>query len=164
MELRLIITGGTIDKKYNELNGELVHTATLLPEMLKQARSSVKINYRHLMLVDSLVMTDAQRQEIAQDCIGAEEDRIVITHGTDTMVETAQLLGKTITDKTIILTGAMIPYAFDGSDALFNLGSALMAAQTMTSGVYIAMNGQIFEYNNVMKDKGLGEFKLKVAT
>ena len=109
-------------------------------------------------------MTDAQRQEIAQDCIGAEEDRIVITHGTDTMVETAQLLGKTITDKTIILTGAMIPYAFDGSDALFNLGSALMAAQTMTSGVYIAMNGQIFEYNNVMKDKGLGEFKLKVAT
>lgn len=159
MPLRIFITGGTFDKEYNELDGKLFFKDTHLPEMLKLGRCKVPVEIRTLMLVDSLEMTDADRQIIIDQCRKCKEDRIVITHGTDTMEETAGVLGKSITDKTIILTGAMIPYKFGSSDGLFNLGSALAFAETLPRGVYIAMNGRCFMWDNVKKNKKTGEFE-----
>jgi L-asparaginase len=159
MPLRIFITGGTFDKEYNELDGKLFFKDTHLPEMLKLGRCKVPVEIRTLMLVDSLEMTDADRQIIVEQCRKCKEDRIVITHGTDTMEETAKVLGKSITDKTIILTGAMIPYKFGSSDGLFNLGSALAFAETLPRGVYIAMNGRCFMWDNVKKNKKTGEFE-----
>jgi L-asparaginase len=159
MPLRIFITGGTFDKEYNELDGKLFFKDTHLPEMLKLGRCKVPMEIRTLMLVDSLEMTDADRQIIVEQCRKCKEDRIVITHGTDTMEETARVLGKSITDKTIILTGAMIPYKFGSSDGLFNLGSALAFAETLPRGVYIAMNGRCFMWDNVKKNKKTGEFE-----
>jgi len=159
MPLRIFITGGTFDKEYNELDGKLFFKDTHLPEMLKLGRCKVPVEIRTLMLVDSLEMTDADRQIIVEQCRKCKEDRIVITHGTDTMEETARILGKSITDKTVILTGAMVPYKFGSSDGLFNLGSALAFAETLPSGIYIAMNGRCFMWNNVKKNKKTGEFE-----
>jgi L-asparaginase len=159
MPLRIFITGGTFDKEYNELDGKLFFKDTHLPEMLKLGRCKVPVEIRTLMLVDSLEMTDADRQIIIEQCRKCKEDRIVITHGTDTMEETARALGKSITDKTIILTGAMVPYKFGSSDGLFNLGSALAFAETLQRGVYIAMNGRCFMWDNVKKNKKTGEFE-----
>jgi L-asparaginase len=159
MPLRIFITGGTFDKEYNELDGKLFFKDTHLPEMLKLGRCKVPVEIRTLMLVDSLEMTDADRQIIMEQCRKCKEDRIVITHGTDTMEKTARVLGKSITDKTIILTGAMIPYKFGSSDGLFNLGSALAFAETLPHGVYIAMNGRCFMWDNVEKNKKTGEFE-----
>ncbi|MGA3285819.1 MAG: asparaginase domain-containing protein [Bacteroidota bacterium] len=159
MPLRIFITGGTFDKEYNELDGKLFFKDTHLPEMLKLGRCKVPVEIRTLMLVDSLEMTDADRQIILEQCRKCKEDRIVITHGTDTMEKTARVLGKSITDKTVILTGAMIPYKFGSSDGLFNLGSALAFAETLPHGVYIAMNGRCFMWDNVKKNKKTGEFE-----
>jgi L-asparaginase len=159
MPLRIFITGGTFDKEYNELDGKLFFKDTHLPEMLKLGRCKVPVEIRTLMLVDSLEMTDADRQIIVEQCRKCKEDRIVITHGTDTMEETASVLGKSIADKTIILTGAMVPYKFGSSDGLFNLGSALAFAETLPHGVYIAMNGRCFMWDNVKKNKRTGEFE-----
>jgi L-asparaginase len=159
MSLRIFITGGTFDKEYNELDGKLFFKDTHLPEMLKLGRCKVPVEIRTLMLVDSLEMTDADRQIIIDQCRKCKEDRIVITHGTDTMEETAMVLGKSITDKTIILTGAMVPYKFGSSDGLFNLGSALAFAESLPRGVYIAMNGRYFMWDNVKKNKKTGEFE-----
>jgi L-asparaginase len=159
MPLRIFVTGGTFDKEYNELDGRLFFKDTHLPEMLKLGRCKVNVEIRTLMLVDSLEMTDADRQIIVDQCRKCKEDRIVITHGTDTMEETAMVLGKSITDKTIILTGAMVPYKFGSSDGLFNLGSALAYAETLPLGVYIAMNGRCFMWDNVKKNKKTGEFE-----
>jgi len=159
MSLRIFITGGTFDKEYNELDGKLFFKDTHLPEMLKLGRCKVPVEIRTLMLVDSLEMTDADRQIIVEQCRKCKEDRIVITHGTDTMEETARVLGKSITDKTIILTGAMVPYKFGSSDGLFNLGSALAFAETLSHGIYIAMNGRWFMWDNVKKNKKTGEFE-----
>jgi L-asparaginase len=159
MPLRIFITGGTFDKEYNELDGKLFFKDTHLPEMLKLGRCKVPTEIRTLMLVDSLEMTDADRQIIVEQCRKCKEDRIVITHGTDTMEETARVLGKSVTDKTIILTGAMVPYKFGSSDGLFNLGSALAFAETLPRGVYIAMNGRCFMWDNVKKNKKTGEFE-----
>jgi L-asparaginase len=127
--------------------------------MLKLGRCKVPVEIRTLMLVDSLEMTDADRQIIVEQCRKCKEDRIVITHGTDTMEETARILGKSITDKTVILTGAMVPYKFGSSDGLFNLGSALAFAETLPHGIYIAMNGRCFMWDNVKKNKKTGEFE-----
>jgi L-asparaginase len=159
MPIRIFITGGTFDKEYNELDGKLFFKDTHLPEMLKLGRCKVPVEIRTLMLVDSLEMTDADRRIIVEQCRKCKEDRIVITHGTDTMEKTVRVLGKSITGKTIILTGAMVPYKFGSSDGLFNLGSALAFAETLPHGIYIAMNGRCFMWDNVKKNRKTGEFE-----
>ena len=159
MKIRVLVTGGTFDKEYNELEGRLYFKDTHLPEMLTLGRCKVDVEVRTLMLIDSLDMTHTDRELILEQCRKAKETRIVITHGTDTMEETARELGKSITDKTIVLTGAMVPYKFGSSDGLFNLGSALAFAQTLPPGVYIAMNGQYFQWDNVQKNRKTGLFE-----
>ncbi|MGD1043737.1 MAG: asparaginase domain-containing protein [Bacteroidota bacterium] len=159
MAIKIFITGGTFDKEYNELDGKLFFKDTHLPEMLKLGRCKVSVEIRTLMLIDSLEMTDADRQIIVEQSRKCKEDRIVITHGTDTMEETAKVLGQAGLAKTIVLTGAMVPYKFGSSDGLFNLGSALAFAQTLSRGVYIAMNGCCFIWDNVKKNKKTGEFE-----
>ncbi len=159
MGIKIFITGGTFDKEYNELNGQLFFNKTHLHEMLSLGRSRIEVNIATLMMIDSLDMTDADRETIAQQCLNASENKIVITHGTDTMVETARFLAPKIQNKTIVLTGAMIPYKFGSSDGLFNLGSALAFVQTLPNGIYISMNGRYFMWNNVRKNKNMGEFE-----
>lgn len=159
MAIRIFITGGTFDKEYNELDGKLFFKDTHLPEMLKLGRCKVPVEIRALMLVDSLEMTDADRQIIVDQCRKSREDRIVITHGTDTMEETAKVLGQAGLEKIIVLTGAMVPYKFGSSDGLFNLGSALAFAQTLSRGVYVVMNGRCLLWDNVKKNKKTGEFE-----
>lgn len=159
MKIRIFVTGGTFDKEYNELNGSLFFNDTHLPEMLTLGRSRVPVDIRTLMMIDSLDMTDEERETIAQNCLRATEDKIIITHGTDTMVETARVIAAKLKDKTIVLVGAMIPYKFGSSDGLFNLGSALAFVQTLEKGVYIAMNGRYFHWNNCRKNKKTGEFE-----
>jgi len=159
MAIRLLITGGTFDKEYNELDGKLYFKDTHLPEMLALGRSKVDVAVRTLMMVDSLDMTDADRQLIVEQCGRAREDRIIVTHGTDTMEVTAKALGTAVKNKTIVLTGAMVPYKFGSSDGLFNLGSALAFVQTLPPGVYIAMNGRCFHWNNVRKNRKTGQFE-----
>jgi L-asparaginase len=159
MAIRILITGGTFDKEYNELTGELFFKDTHLPEMLKLGRCRTEVDIRTLMMIDSLDMTDEDRRIIADHCIRAEERQLIITHGTDTMAETARFLAGRITGKTIVLTGAMIPYKFGSSDGLFNLGSAMAFVQTLASGVYVAMNGRCFSWDNVRKNRQTGQFE-----
>lgn len=159
MAIRIFITGGTFDKEYNELNGELYFKDTHLSDLLDMGRSRVAVEIRTLMMVDSLEMTDEDRELIAYQCNSCDETQIVITHGTDTMADTAKLLAKKNSDKTIILTGAMIPIKFGSSDGLFNLGSSLAFAQTLPPGVYVAMNGRYFNWDNVRKNKQTGVFE-----
>jgi len=158
MTIKIFITGGTFDKEYNELDGKLFFKRTHLPEMLKLGRSGLKIDIVTLMMIDSLDMTDADRKIILENCKKTKEDKILITHGTDKIVETAKVLGNSIKDKTIVLTGAMIPYKFGSSDGLFNLGSSLAFVQTLPHGVYISMNGKFFYWDNVRKNKHTGIF------
>lgn len=157
--IRIFITGGTFDKEYNELTGELFFKDTHIPQMLKLGRCRVPMDIRTLMMVDSTQMTDEDREIIAQNCLKAKEDKIIITHGTDTMVETAKYLAQKVKNKTIVLTGAMVPYTFGSSDGMFNLGCALAFVQTLRPGVYIAMNGRYFTHDNVRKNKKAGEFE-----
>jgi L-asparaginase len=157
--IRIFVTGGTFDKTYDEIRGVLSFEDTHLSEMLRLGRSQVDVTVRTLMMVDSLEMTDADRQLIVRNCVQSSEERIVITHGTDTMVETARALAAGVQHKTIVITGAMIPYAFGSSDGLFNLGSALSFAQVLPPGVYIAMNGQHFAWNKVRKNRETGVFE-----
>lgn len=159
MSIRIFITGGTFDKEYNELNGTLFFKDTHLPEMLELGRSRVEVDIRTLMMIDSLEMTEEDRELIIHQCQHAEEDKIIITHGTDTMTVTAELLAARITNKTIVLTGAMIPYKFGSSDGLFNLGSSLAFVQTLPNGVYVAMNGLYFKAGTVKKNKKTGSFE-----
>jgi L-asparaginase len=157
--IRLFVTGGTFDKEYDEIHGTLEFRDTHLPEMLEMARSRLDVRIRMLMMVDSLDMTDGDRDLIVSNCLDAPERNIVITHGTDTMVTTARVLAEAVPDKTIVLTGAMIPIAFGSSDGLFNLGGALSVAQVLPPGVYIAMNGRIFDWDNVEKNRDTGVFE-----
>ncbi len=159
MAIRIFVTGGTFDKEYNEKNGQLFFKHTHLNELLDLGRNHVPVNVETLMMIDSLEMTNENRDFIAQQCNRCEEDRIVITHGTDTMVITAQKIAETIKNKTIVLTGAMIPIKFGSSDGLFNLGSALAFVQVLPQGVYIAMNGRYFNWDNVQKNKEKGTFE-----
>lgn len=159
MAIRILITGGTFDKEYDEIRGRLYFKDTHLPELLKLGRSRLDVQIRTVMLIDSLDMTDEDRQVILQNCLRAPEDQIVITHGTDTMVETARVLAGAIRDKTIVMTGAMIPIAFGSSDGLFNLGSSLSYVQALPHGVYVAMNGRCFTWDNVRKNRELGVFE-----
>lgn len=157
--IRIFITGGTLDKRYNELNGELFFTHTHVPEMLQQSRCSLPVVTEQLLLKDSLEMTEADREKIRQACLSVSEDKIIITHGTDTMVETAKHLAPSLAEhKTIVLFGAMIPYSIDASDSLFNFGCAMAAVQTLSPGVYITMNGRVFDWNNVRKVREEGRF------
>jgi L-asparaginase/archaeal Glu-tRNAGln amidotransferase subunit D len=159
MSIRVLITGGTFDKEYDELSGNLCFRDTHLPQLLALGRFPLECGLTTLMLKDSLDMNDEDRALIARACREAEEPHIVITHGTDTMTNTAEVLAKEVTGKTIVLTGAMIPFAFGASDALFNLGSALTAVQLLPKGVYVAMNGQVFPWNQVRKNRELGKFE-----
>lgn len=159
MSIRIFITGGTFDKEYNELNGQLFFKDTHIQELLKLGRSRVEVDIRTLMMVDSLEMSEDDRLLISRQCQSSEEDKIIITHGTDTMTSTAAVLAAENKDKTIVLTGAMIPYKFGSSDGLFNMGSALAFVQTLAPGVYIAMNGRYFNWNNVYKNKQTGVFE-----
>ena len=159
MSIKLLLTGGTIDKHYNESNGELDFVGTHIPELLELGRNCSDVSLQQVMLKDSLQMDDADRQAILEACTQASDDKILITHGTDTMVETAAVLGANRLDKTIVLVGAMVPYVFKHSDAMFNIGFALAAVQTLSKGVYIAMNGQVFDYQQVLKNKEKGVFE-----
>jgi len=160
--IRLFVTGGTFDKEYNELDGTLFFEDTHLPEMLRLGRCRLELSIRTLMMIDSLDMTSADRALIVEQCRTAAEHRIVITHGTDTMVDTARVLAAAFppeSNKTIVLTGAMVPYAFGSSDGLFNLGSALSFVQVLAPGVYIAMNGRWFPSDRVHKNRETGVFE-----
>jgi L-asparaginase len=157
--IQIFVTGGTFDKEYNELNGSLFFKDTHLPEMLEKGRSRLAVSIDTLLMKDSLEFDDTDRQLIATACSSASSDRILITHGTDTMVQTAQYLAAQNLAKTIVLTGAMIPYKFGSSDGMFNLGSALAFLQILEPGVYISMNGKIFATNNVRKNLEKGEFE-----
>ncbi len=159
MRIKILVTGGTFDKEYNELKGELFFKATHLPEMLRLGRCKLRVDIRTLMMIDSLCMTEADRKKILENCNNVKENKILITHGTDEMVETAKVLGNAVKNKTIILTGAMVPYKFGSSDGLFNLGSALAFVQALPGGVYISMNGKSFAWDNVRKNKQTGEFE-----
>jgi L-asparaginase len=157
--IRVFVTGGTFDKEYDELHGRLYFQDTHLAEMLKTARCRVDVRVRTLMMIDSLEMTEADRRIVVESCRSCEEQRIVVTHGTDTMAETARVLLAAGTGKTIVLTGAMIPWAFGSSDGLFNLGSALSFAQVLPAGVYVAMNGRCFPGDRVRKNRDTGVFE-----
>jgi L-asparaginase len=162
MAIRIFVTGGTFDKEYNELTGALAFKDTHLPEMLRLGRCRVDVSVQTLMMIDSLDMTAADRATIVEQCRRASESRLLITHGTDTMVETAAALAAAlppVAGRTIVLTGAMIPYAFGSSDGLFNLGSALSFVQALPPGVYIAMNGRCFEWDRVRKNRETGVFE-----
>ncbi len=157
--IRIFVTGGTFDKQYDELRGALAFGDTHLLEMLRLGRCRVDVDVRTLMMIDSLDMTDADRRSIVDACRDAAESRILVTHGTDTMVDTARALGTAVSGKTIVLTGAMVPYAFGSSDGLFNLGSALSFVQVLPPGVYVAMNGRCFNWDKVRKNRDTGFFE-----
>lgn len=161
MKALVVVTGGTFDKEYDELRGTLSFRKTHLPEMLSLGRCRLKTRVSALMMKDSLHMTTGDRRRILAACRRAPESRIVITHGTDTMAETAEVLGRGLSGKTVVLTGAMRPYRFGSSDGLFNLGSALSFAQALPPGVYVAMNGLVFAWDDVRKDRRLGVFTRK---
>ncbi len=159
MPIRVFVTGGTFDKEYDEHRGTLDFHDTHVPEMLELGRCRLDVAVRTLMMVDSLDMTDEDRATIVEHCRRCAETRVVVTHGTDTMVDTARALAAGIGGKTVVLTGAMIPYAFGSSDGLFNLGSALSFAQVLPAGVYIAMNGRCFPWDDVRKNRDEGVFE-----
>jgi L-asparaginase len=159
MSIRILVTGGTFDKEYNELTGELFFQDSHIREMLKLGRCRVDVAVRTLMMVDSLGMDEDDRDTILKNCARSPEERIVVTHGTDTMEITARHIGQAGLAKTIVLTGAMVPYTFGSSDGLFNLGSALAYAQCLPHGVYVAMNGRCFRWDDVRKDRRTGTFE-----
>jgi len=160
MQIRILVTGGTFDKEYDELTGKLFFRDTHVEEMLRLGRARLDLSIETAMMIDSLDMDDAGRARIVAGCRSARERAVVVTHGTDTMVETARALATAaLQDKTIVLTGAMVPYAFGSSDGLFNLGSALSFAQVLPPGVYIAMNGRHFAWDQVRKNRETGVFE-----
>ncbi|MDQ7778461.1 MAG: asparaginase domain-containing protein [Planctomycetota bacterium] len=159
MKVRILVTGGTFDKEYDELHGQLFFKTTHVPEMLRLGRCMVEVEVVPVMLMDSLSMTDAHREIILAECRRSDTDRIVITHGTDTMTVTAGLLAKKLRKKTVVLTGAIRPYTFGSSDGLFNLGSAIAFAQVLPPGVYVAMNGRCFDHDKVRKNMATGVFE-----
>ena len=163
MSIRIVVTGGTFDKKYDEIEGVLTFKETQLPQILRQVRATVSIECETSQLVDSLHMTIEDRLRVLSACQHAPERQIIVTHGTDTMVETARLLGEARLDKTIVFTGAMVPYSVFGSDALFNLGCSVSAVQLLPAGVYVAMNGRVFTWGGVQKDRRRGVFVEKAS-
>ena len=161
MVIKILVTGGTFDKEYNEISGELYFNGTHIREILDLGRAQIDVEIIELMLIDSLDMQDKDREIIVQNCKDIKSDQIVITHGTDTMTKTAKYLAEANLKKTMVITGAMIPYKFGSSDGLFNLGGALAFVQSLSHGVYIAMNGYCFEWDKVIKNKTTGVFEKK---
>jgi len=159
MSIRILVTGGTFDKEYDMINGKLHFEETHVPEMLKLGRCTLNVEIRTVMMIDSLEMTDADRELLLHNCKAAPEDKILITHGTDTMAQTAAYLAKEQLDKTIVITGAMIPYKFGSSDGFFNLGAAMAFLQTLPTGVYVAMNGRYYHWDMLVKNKKTGYFE-----
>jgi L-asparaginase len=159
MAVRILVTGGTFDKEYDEITGRLYFRDTHVAEMLELGRCRLSVEIQKVMMLDSLDMTDGERRIILRSCLEVPEGRIVITHGTDTLVETARLLAEAVPDKTIVLTGAMIPIAFGSSDGLFNMGGALTAVQILPPGVYVVMNGRVFDWDKVRKNRESGVFE-----
>jgi L-asparaginase len=159
MSIRIFVTGGTFDKEYDEVRGTLFFKDTHMPELLRLGRSRLDVAVQTLMMIDSLDMTAEHRASIVDHCRSCDERQIVVTHGTDTMVQTATALAAGVTGRTIVLTGAMVPYAFGSSDGLFNIGSALSFVQVLSPGVYIAMNGRCFGWDNVRKNTATGVFE-----
>lgn len=159
MPIRVLVTGGTFDKQYNELAGTLTFGETHVEQVLERGRCRLDVAVQVLMMMDSLEMRDEHRARIVEAARACAERQVVITHGTDTMVETARALAAAVHDKTIVLTGAMVPFAFGSSDGLFNLGSALSFAQVLPPGVYVAMNGRWFAWDDVRKNRALGVFE-----
>ena len=159
MTVRVFVTGGTFDKEYDELTGRLYFLDTHVEEMLRRGRCALDVDVETLMMVDSLEMNDEQRALVVRACRDCNQTQIVITHGTDTMVETAAAIASGVKGKTVVLTGAMVPYAFGSSDGLFNLGSALSFVQSLPAGVYIAMNGRSFPWDDVRKNREVGAFE-----
>ena len=159
MTVRILVTGGTFDKEYDEIHGRLYFKDSHMHEILALGRCRVEVEIRTLMLIDSLEMSDQDRNLVAENCLSVPESQIVITHGTDTMVDTARLLAERVVGKTIVLTGAMIPFAFGSSDGLFNMGGAITAAQVLPPGVYIVMNGRVFNWGQVKKNRETGIFE-----
>ena len=157
--IKIFITGGTFDKDYDEKNGKLFFKKTHMNEILALGRSRVEVDIATLMMIDSLDMTNKDRSLIVKSCSDAKESQIIITHGTDTMTQTAAKIGEKNLQKTIVITGAMIPYKFGTSDGLFNIASALAYVQTLSNGVYVAMNGRVFEYDKVIKNRETGIFE-----
>lgn len=157
--MRVLVTGGTFDKEYNELSGELYFQRTHIADMLRLGRCRLDVTVDTLMMIDSLEMTDADRHLILERCASAPANRIVITHGTDSMEQTAAVLGHGIRGKTVVLTGAMVPYQFGSSDGMFNLGTALGFVQALEPGVYVVMNGRCFPWHSVRKNRELGIFE-----
>jgi L-asparaginase len=164
MSVRVFVTGGTFDKEYDELTGKLFFRNTHVDEMLRRGRCRLEVDVETLMMVDSLDMTEDQRATIVRACRDCADAQIVITHGTDTMVETARAIAEGVRGKTVVLTGAMVPYAFGSSDGLFNLGSALSFVQALPAGVYIAMNGRSFPWDDVRKNRTAGVFEPKASS
>jgi L-asparaginase len=157
--IRILVTGGTFDKEYDELTGRLFFRDTHVEDMLRRGRARLELSVETVMMIDSLEMNDADRAAIVARCRAAAEGAIVVTHGTDTMVETARALAAAALEKTVVLTGAMVPYAFGSSDGLFNLGSALSFVQVLPPGVYVAMNGRHFAWDAVRKNRATGTFE-----
>jgi L-asparaginase len=158
--VQIFVTGGTFDKEYNYITGELFFKDTHLKAMLERGRCSIDFDVKTLMMMDSLQMTDADRQIITYSCQQSSHDKIILTHGTDTMVKTAGIIADAKIPKTIVLTGAMVPYAFGtSSDGFFNLGSALAFVQTLPHGVYVVMNGRYFDWHKVKKNRQTGNFE-----
>jgi L-asparaginase len=156
---RIIVTGGTFDKRYDAIKGELTFKETHLPAILEQARVTLPLSIDIRLLIDSLHMTDAHRRGVLDACRGSPEHAIVVIHGTDTMVQTAEVVGRAALAKTVVFTGAMVPYSVQGSDAPFNLGFALAMAVALPHGAYVAMNARVFPWDNVTKDRVEGQFK-----
>ena len=160
MRIRILVTGGTFDKQYDELTGRLFFRDTHVQEMLGRGRCRLDVAIETVMMVDSLELDDAGRGQIVERCRSTAERAIIVTHGTDTMVDTARAIAEaSLRDRTVVLTGAMVPYAFGSSDGLFNLGSALSFVQVLTPGVYVAMNGQYFPWDKVRKNRASGVFE-----
>ncbi len=160
MTIRILVTGGTFDKEYDELTGRLFFRDTHVPEMIRRGRSRLDLEIETVMMIDSLELDETGRARIVERARACPERAIVVTHGTDTMCETGQALAAaSVPDKTIVLTGAMVPYAFGSSDGLFNLGSALSFVQVLPPGVYVAMNGQHFRWDQVRKNRTTGIFE-----
>lgn len=160
MSIRIIVTGGTFDKRYDEIEGALTFHETHMPDILRQVRVTVPVSVETNQLIDSLHMTPQDRLRVLKACCEAPEAQLIVTHGTDTIVETARLLGEAGLAKTIVLTGAMVPYTVYGSDSLFNLGGSVTAVQLLPHGVYVVMNGRIFDWDNVRKNRQSGTFEL----
>ncbi|MBK7644846.1 MAG: asparaginase [Planctomycetes bacterium] len=158
-KLCILVTGGTFDKDYLEIEGRLHFRESHVEEMLRLGRNRLDVRVETLMLIDSLEMTDVHRARILEACRAAPEPRIVITHGTDTMALTAQTIGAAALPKTVVLTGAMVPYTFGSSDGLFNLGSALAFVQALPRGTYVAMNGRCLGWERAHKNRSTGVFE-----